>query len=147
MRNIWILTLFLLASCEEEELFSGDENQQIKRYISLNKLKITDSTATGLKVAHLKRNTANRLIRTNQTVTIEFSGTLLSGKKFDLGKFTFIVGIGGVIKGLDVGVSKMRLGEKAKLIFPSSLGYGAESKSNIPANSPLVFDIEVLALL
>ncbi|MDP5120465.1 MAG: FKBP-type peptidyl-prolyl cis-trans isomerase [Spirosomaceae bacterium] len=50
------------------------------------------------------------------------------------------------MKGFDEGIAKLKVGEKGTLIFPSSLGYGAQGAGgDIPGNAPLSFDIEVLA--
>jgi FKBP-type peptidyl-prolyl cis-trans isomerase len=67
---------------------------------------------------------------------------------FDSGTFTFVAGTGGVIAGFDEGILKMRVGEKAALIIPSKIGYGANGNPpTIPPNSPLYFEIEVVGVL
>ncbi len=65
--------------------------------------------------------------------------------------FNFTLGAGNVIKGCDEGVALMRIGSKAKLIIPSPLAYGSRSipgnKNNpkgVPANSVLIFDVEIV---
>jgi peptidylprolyl isomerase len=70
------------------------------------------------------------------------------GAEFDSSRgrqlpFGFLIGAGRVIKGWDQGVVGM--GEKAKrtLIIPADLAYGAKESAKIPANSTLLFDIEV----
>ncbi len=89
------------------------------------------------------------------TVTLHYSGWLYSpkadkqhGQAFDSsvgGKpFTFQLGAGKVIKGLDEGVAGMKAGGKRSLIIPAALGYGAQGAGPIPPNANLVFDVELL---
>ncbi len=84
--------------------------------------------------------------------TVNYAGYLYSataaenkGTRFDAGTFTFTVGA-GVIQGFSQGVIGMRVGGLRRVIIPPSLGYGAQATGAIPANSTLVFDIELLAV-
>ncbi|PWY84761.1 FK506-binding protein 1A [Aspergillus heteromorphus CBS 117.55] len=61
--------------------------------------------------------------------------------------FTFRIGMGTVIKGWEVGILGMSLGEKAYLTFGPQYGYGEKGAPPfIPGNSPLVFQVELLAI-
>jgi peptidylprolyl isomerase len=51
-----------------------------------------------------------------------------------------------MIKGWDEGISTMKVGGTRRLIVPSRLGYGAQAKDKIPANSTLVFDIDLIGV-
>lgn len=85
------------------------------------------------------------------TVTVDYIGTLTDGTVFDnsyeSGKpITFRIGAGEVIKGWDQGVPGMRVGGKRRLTVPPELGYGSQATGSIPANSTLVFEIELLSV-
>lgn len=92
-----------------------------------------------------------------QPVTVHYTGWLadenmqpIMDKKFDSSvdrgtPFTFVIGIGQVIKGWDEGVMTMKVGEKRRLMIPSALGYGAYGAgSRIPPHASLIFDVELL---
>ena len=90
-------------------------------------------------------------VKAGDMITVNYSGTLLSGKKFDSSydrgiPFSFQLGTGGVIKGWDQGILGMKIGGKRKLVIPPDLAYGNQEMGNgvIPANSTLIFEIELL---
>ncbi|CAH2305851.1 peptidyl-prolyl cis-trans isomerase FKBP7 [Pelobates cultripes] len=58
----------------------------------------------------------------------------------------FVVGVGQVIKGLDIALLDMCRGEKRKVVIPPSLAYGEKGYDNIPPNSTLIFEIELLGI-
>lgn len=90
--------------------------------------------------------------RTGQSVTVHYTGWLFvdgeRGKRFDSSRggepFTFRLGAGEVIKGWDVGVTGMKEGGIRVLIIPPEDGYGSEGDETIPANSTLMFEVELL---
>ncbi|PSR93366.1 Peptidyl-prolyl cis-trans isomerase [Actinidia chinensis var. chinensis] len=83
-------------------------------------------------------------------VSVHYIGRLKKNDKiFDsnIGRapFKFRLGIGQVIKGWDVGVNGMRVGDKRRLTIPPAMGYGAQGAGGaIPPNSWLVFDVELV---
>lgn len=82
-------------------------------------------------------------------VTVHYTGTLTNGKKFDSSldrntPFSFLLGGGEVISGWDEGVKGMKIGGKRKLTVPPSKGYGNRPIGPIPANSTLIFEVELL---
>jgi FKBP-type peptidyl-prolyl cis-trans isomerase FkpA len=107
-----------------------------------------NSTLTELGKETLTSGTGDREVRTGDTISVHYTGTLANGTKFDSSKdrgtpFEFTVGQ-GVIEGWSEGVLGMKQGEVRKLSIPSSLGYGARAAGSIPANSDLYFEIELL---
>ena len=85
-----------------------------------------------------------------QTVTIHYIGYLVDGSQWDSSRdrgkpFKFKLGAEQVVQGLDEGVSQLSIGERAKLIIPPNLGYGAKGFPGlIPPNSTLIFDVELI---
>ncbi|MCZ8341759.1 MAG: FKBP-type peptidyl-prolyl cis-trans isomerase [Leptospira sp.] len=82
-------------------------------------------------------------------VTVHYVGRLTNGNKFDSSRdrgkpFVFNLGAGEVIKGWDKGIKGMKVGGKRKLIIPPELGYGSKTVGSIPANSTLIFEVELL---
>ncbi|MFZ3043793.1 MAG: FKBP-type peptidyl-prolyl cis-trans isomerase [Minisyncoccia bacterium] len=85
------------------------------------------------------------------SVTVNYVGSLTNGTVFDASAnhgtagFTFNLGAGQVIQGWDQGIVGMKEGGKRKLVIPASLAYGSQAIGNvIPANSTLVFEVELL---
>lgn len=108
-------------------------------------------TATGLKYVDLVVGDGPSP-QMGQTLSVHYTGTLLNGEKFDssLDRGTpmeFQYGRTPMIKGWDEGLKTMKVGGKRKLTVPPSLGYGPSGKPpDIPPNSTLVFEIELLAI-
>ena len=91
-------------------------------------------------------------VRLGATITAHYTGALAKNgiifqSSFDFGKpVTF--GLDQVIAGWTQGVPGMRVGGTRRLIIPAALAYGSESPAkNIPANSDLVFDIDLVEIV
>ncbi|PQJ17229.1 peptidylprolyl isomerase [Nonlabens tegetincola] len=85
-----------------------------------------------------------------KTVSVHYKGMLANGKVFDSSysrnqPIDFPLGMGQVIPGWDEGISLLKVGDKARLVIPSHLGYGASGAGGvIPPNAVLVFDVELM---
>ena len=86
------------------------------------------------------------------TVTVNYVGTLTNGTKFDSSYdrgqpvSPFRLGAGQVIAGWDQGIPGMKVGGKRRLTIPPSLAYGSQALGSIPANSTLIFDVDLVSI-
>ncbi|MCX6787075.1 MAG: FKBP-type peptidyl-prolyl cis-trans isomerase [Candidatus Kaiserbacteria bacterium] len=110
----------------------------------------TMSTVTELQVTDEIIGTGAAAV-VGDSVTVNYVGSLTDGTVFDASAnhgtagFTFPLGAGQVIKGWDEGIVGMKVGGKRQLVIPASLAYGSQAIGNvIPANSTLVFEVELL---
>lgn len=127
------------------------DDKLLQDYFTANNLKPT-KTASGLYYLIEKEGTGNTAQK-GQTVTVNYTGKLLNGTAFDsntdpafqhVEPLTVQVGAGQVIPGWEEGMMLLKKGSKAKLFIPSPLAYGPQERGEkLPANSVLVFDIDV----
>ena len=101
-----------------------------------------DSTATGLQYTIVAAG-ADEKIQPQDTVWVNYKGTLLDGTVFDENDSTKFVA-NRVIKGWTEGLGLLGEGGKATLYIPAELAYGENGNRNIEPNSTLIFDVEVL---
>ena len=101
-----------------------------------------DTTATGLQYTIVAEGAAEK-VAPQDTVWVNYKGTLLDGTVFDENDSTMFVA-NRVIKGWTEGLGLLGEGGKATLYIPSDLAYGERGNRNIEPNSVLVFDVEVL---
>jgi FKBP-type peptidyl-prolyl cis-trans isomerase len=82
-------------------------------------------------------------------VELHYTGTLTDGTQFDSSvesqePLSFRVGHGQMIRGFDKGVLNMKEGGKRRITVPAALGYGSRARDKIPANSTLIFEVDLL---
>lgn len=125
------------------------EAQQIAQYIKDKDYFVSETTPSGISIIRQNTVTGDSLGK-GKSVSVNYVGKTLNGTQFDKGTYPFVTGTGAAIRGFDEGVRRLRKGEKAILIFPSSLGYGARGSVNSQTGayaifpySPLAFEIEV----
>uniref|UniRef100_A0A3P9IYT8 peptidylprolyl isomerase n=1 Tax=Oryzias latipes TaxID=8090 RepID=A0A3P9IYT8_ORYLA len=86
-------------------------------------------------------------------INAHYDGYLLDGSQFYCSRTDkaghpqwFVLGVGQVIKGLDIGMMDMCAGEKRKITVPSDLAFGKNGKGPVPPNATVVFEVEVLSV-
>jgi len=108
----------------------------------------TIKTESGLKYYIVEEGNGEK-VEVGKEVTLHGIGTLENGEVFwetrkSNSPFHFVIGTNSVIKGVEEGVSKMRVGDRWIFILPPEIAYGDQQREPIPANSTLIFDYEVL---
>lgn len=136
---------------KEKAMLALKAENEAAFYKYLKENDITDYTTSRLFLKKLV-NTEGVQPQTGQKVRIKYKAYFLDGTPLgdsdQLGDYyEMVIGEGRVLKGLEDGVSVMRVGEKARLVIPYTLAYGEQEYNNIPPYSNLVFDVELLEVL
>ncbi len=123
------------------------EDQIIDEYVKATGLTLTEKTTTGLRFLRTLEAPGGTQLKAGLLATVKYTGFLAAtGKQFDTGQINVALGDGAVVKGFEEGLLKMKVGEKATLVFPSSLGYGTSgSSTTIPPYAPLIFNVEIIS--
>jgi FKBP-type peptidyl-prolyl cis-trans isomerase FkpA len=147
-------TLFLavfglfVAACKKDDLSPEEQlakdKAALRAYIAEKGLTV-DSTASGMYyVITVPGSGANPTV--NSVVTVGYRGYFLDGDVFDQttsgSPATFA--LAGLIPGWQEGIPLMKRTGRATLLLPSVLGYGTRGSGSIPANTPIIFDIELV---
>lgn len=145
--GLFILAAFIsFASCGKKKAREQAEKDDaiIQQYISDTGLNATKTT-TGLYVVIDTPGTGLQPTTTS-TVKVAYRGYLTNGNEFDESVNGVTFGLQGVIRGWTEGIPYFKEGGSGKLLIPSALGYGSQAQSGIPANSVLIFDIELITV-
>ncbi|WP_152286454.1 peptidylprolyl isomerase [Flavicella marina] len=137
--------------------FEGAREERIAKAKAEQKAKLDevsagyDETASGLRYKILENGNGKQATK-GAGVSVHYKGQLLDGTVFDSSykrkqPIDFNVGVGQVIKGWDEGIQLLKVGDKARLVIPSDLAYGAAGAGGvIPPNAILIFDVELVAV-
>ncbi|KUF40224.1 peptidylprolyl isomerase [Myroides marinus] len=108
-----------------------------------------EETPSGLRYQMIVNGTGKQAEK-GKTVSVHYKGSLANGQEFDSSykrkkPIEFPLGQGYVIEGWDEGIALLKVGDKARFVIPSYLGYGeAGAGGVIPPNAVLVFDVELM---
>lgn len=134
----------IVAEIELLDLLSEDD--KIDNYVKKKNITVTEKTNTGLRFIRTNATTTNDSLKTGDNVSVKYNGMFLNETSFDSGTFGVVIGSSSTIAGFSEGISKLKKGEKAKIILPSTIGYGSKGSGSIPPFTPLIFDIEILTV-
>ena len=108
-----------------------------------------EKTESGLRYKIIQNGNGAKAVQGKQ-ISVHYKGQLVDGTVFDSSyqrkqPIDFTVGIGQVIKGWDEGLQLLKVGDKARLVIPSHLGYGSQGAGGvIPPDATLIFDVELM---
>lgn len=143
----------MFAQQQQMQQSQQSKSKENEAYLTANLTKGFTKTESGLqyKVVQAAKKGAAQPSATD-TVLVHYTGTLTDGTQFDSsvgkdrGPFKFSLK-GGVIDGWLEGVKLMSVGSKYQFVIPPELGYRSQNSGPIPANSILIFDIELLEIV
>jgi FKBP-type peptidyl-prolyl cis-trans isomerase FkpA len=133
---------------EEAQLQTQQESKTIEEYLAKNNLH-AQKTPSGLYYIIERQGDGTKTVL-GDSVKVDYTGKLLDGKVFDSSHkpgrtpYAFKLGKDPVIQGWVEGLQLFNTGGKGVLLIPSVLGYGSRGNGQIPPNSILIFDIELL---
>lgn len=137
--SISLLILFSVS------IFAQNVKDKDGKIIKENQFKTTPS---GLKY-YIYENKKTEKPRAEDKVKVHYIGKFLNDTVFDTSykrgePLEFQLGVGQVIKGWDEGIALLGKGERAVLVIPPGIAYGSTDRGSIPANSTLIFEVELI---
>ena len=153
MKKIILIIIILIVFMFIFYFLAQDSQEDKNQEESETEEMVSDSNEEQeLQIEVLEQGTGEE-VKSGDNIAVHYTGTLEDGTKFDSsldrGKpFVFTLGIGQVIKGWDMGILGMKVGEKRKLVIPPELGYGETGTPGgpIPPNATLIFEVELLSI-
>ncbi len=106
-------------------------------------------TESGLRYQIIQKGSGTQAEK-GKKVSVHYQGALENGQVFDSSykrkqPIDFTLGVGQVIEGWDEGIALLKVGDKARFVIPSYLGYGSRGAGGvIPPDATLVFDVELM---
>lgn len=150
--GFWAILLLGITACNDTEILSPAEQLEvdlnlIEDYLATNNIN-AEVTESGLH--YVIEEEGNGMFPTlEDEVSVSYRGYLLNGDTFDETEENMPVSfvLGNLIFGWQEGLQLFPAGSKGKLFIPSGLGYGSLARPGIPANSVLLFDIELVDVI
>lgn len=139
-----IINNYMQKAQEEQNRKDQKRNEE---YLSKNaKQPGVVTTKSGLQYMILKEGEGSQTPGLTDKVKVKYTGKLIDGKVFDStdGREPAEFELNRVIKGWTEGLQLMTIGSQYRFFIPAELGYGSRAMSSIPANSILIFDVELM---
>ncbi len=139
-----------LEKMEKKFETASNRDATIESYLKDHKILNANISPDGIYYV-TENTTEGAKVNSGDFVSVHYIGKLFNGTKFDSSvdrgePISFKIGIGQVIQGWEKGIPLFKVGEKGTIFLPANLAYGERGAGGvIPPNSPLIFDIEVVA--
>lgn len=132
---------------------------------SLTNVKEYNDPTYGIRIIWQEVSGSGIPIELGDTLRVDYTGKLLNDKVFDTSiesvardnnvyssnrdyiPIRFRIGLGALIFGFEYGVAQMEQGDKATIFIPSGSGYGRNPNGQIPSNSPLIFEMDLIEVI
>ncbi len=133
---------FVIKNAPEKEVIN---NQSVTENMEQNN---NTNQQDAPQMVVLKEGTGEVMTKSGDTLSVIYTGYLQDGQIFDSNaesgqNFEFTLGAGEVIAGWDISLTGMKVGEVRRLNLPPAFAYGSNAVGPIPANSTLIFDVEL----
>ncbi|HEX8505200.1 MAG TPA: FKBP-type peptidyl-prolyl cis-trans isomerase [Hymenobacter sp.] len=146
---------WLMTACKDEEKvvakdYSGIDDQIIQKFIADSAITTAQKQPSGLYYVPLRTNPAAVRATAGKTVYVKYVGRFMDNRVFDSSGSAaspFVLSRGQIIDGWVEGIALMHKGDKAKLLIPSALAYGASGRGPIPPYTVIRFDVELVDVL
>jgi FKBP-type peptidyl-prolyl cis-trans isomerase len=163
--NIGVAVSFIVVACIIGLVFYILMNKKEDKGLELPEIKISDKVSESSpqdntmeqreENSEPQTNKMEKISKNGDVLVMNYTGRLEDGTVFDsnvlpkfnhVEPFKFTLGAGQVIQGWDEGLLGMKIGEKKTLTIPPEKGYGSRAVSTIPANSTLIFEVELVGI-
>jgi FKBP-type peptidyl-prolyl cis-trans isomerase FkpA len=150
---VWLICVIGLSlnSCSNDEPLSFQDQlvadgEAIDNYLSTNSI-TAQTDASGLRYMITSLGTGAKPTLAN-SIKVKYKGMLLSnGQIFDQANSAVVFKLSNLIQGWKIGFQLLPAGSKATLYIPSGLAYGTQATGSIPANSNLIFEVELFEVI
>lgn len=146
----------IVKNAPEKEVMTSEESSENMEIETQNNADETTSegqneTLSTPQMVILKEGEGEAVTKAGDTLSVLYAGYLENGEVFDTNvesgqEFEFTLGAGEVIAGWEIGLVDMKVGEVRRLAIPPAFAYGENEVGPIPANSTLIFDVELKSI-
>jgi FKBP-type peptidyl-prolyl cis-trans isomerase FkpA len=157
MKNVksllWLLLFVpvMISGCKKDEPYDADaqlqkDEEQIKNYLAANNI-LAERHPSGVYYVISAEGQGSVTYTESTSVKVTYTLKLLGGQVIPQPDEAVTFALGGVIVGWQIGIPLIQKGGKIRLFIPSGYAYGPRPQGNIPANSILDFEIDLLDVI